>query len=114
MTRKQIEAAKKTLPPWGHRNPEHWRLDTELDCREMINSCLLYNSIDAFWRECEWRFGDKSYAAPFVRELGKARVQELVAEQEADFAEAIIRRCVYTDCEGLSYDSITWADEISA
>jgi len=115
MTRLQMEAAKKTLPrltEWKTWTEEQRRLSKELDCRSMINSCLCYGGIADFWRECEWRFGqDKSYAAPHIRELGLARVKELVAEQERDFAAAKLYRDVFTDSEGVTYNSIVWADE---
>ena len=118
MTQKQINAAKKTLPrrvdvPWKDWTKEQRRLSDELDCREMINSCLTYGGIRGFWMECEWRWGDKSYAAPFIRSLGLDRVKELAAEQEADFAKAVVCRDVFTDSEDVTYHSVVWADEAS-
>lgn len=114
MTQKEINAVKKTLPSrFEYRTwtEEQKRLDWELSCRDMINSCLVYSGIRAFWERCEWRTGDKSYADPYVRALGRKRVEELVAEQEADFAKAKVFRDVYTDSEGVSYNSIRWGDE---
>lgn len=116
MTKKEIEAAERTLPrrmhiPWSQWTPEQQRLSHELDCRGMINSCLVYGGIKGFWEEDEWRFGDKSYAAPYIRKLGKKRVEELVAEQMADFEKAVVSYCVYTDDEGLTYNSVRWGDE---
>lgn len=116
MTQREIDLAKATLPrpcsiPWEDWTDEQHRLDAELSCREMINSCLVYEGINGFWREHEWRFGDKSYAAPHVRALGLERVKELVAEQEADFAKAKVSRDVFTDSEGVTYNSIRWDDE---
>lgn len=116
MTQKQIDAARKTLPgymelPWKDWTPEQKRLDQELDCREMINSCLTYGGIDGFWQECEWREGDKSYAARFIRELGRKRVEELAEEQQADFSKARIFHGVYEDSEGCSYNGVVWHDE---
>ena len=116
MTQREIDAAKATLPrlcsiPWKDWTDEQRRLYEELSCREMINSCLVYEGIDGFWRECEWRFGDKSYAASHVRVLGLERVKELVAEQEADFAKAKVARDVFTDSEGVTYNSVRWGDE---
>lgn len=113
MTQKQIDAAKKALPsPVDYKNwtDEQKRLAEELSCREMINSCLTYGSIDDFWEEYEWRFGDKSYATPFVRILGIERVKEIVIEQEKDFSKAKIIHNVYTDSEGVSYNSVLWCD----
>lgn len=116
MTQREIDLAKATLPrfcsmPWKDWTDEQRRLDAELSCREIINSCLVYESIGSFWRECEWRLGDKSYAAPHVRALGLERVKELVAEQEADFTKAKVSRDVFTDSEGVTYNSVRWGDE---
>lgn len=115
MTQREIDAAKKTLPSlfdWKTWTEEQKRLDEELSCREMINSCLTYDGIEAFWRECTWRVGrDKSYADPHIRALGLERVKQLVAEQEADFAKATVLRDVFTDSEGVTYNSVRWGDE---
>lgn len=114
MTQREIDAAKKTLPSrFEYKNwtEEQKKLDEELSCREMVNSCLCYGSIKDFWEECPWRWGDKSYAASHIRKLGMERVKEIVKEQEADFAKAIVRRNVFTDSEGVTYNSILWADE---
>ena len=115
MTQREIDAAKKTLPSrfeWKNWTEDQKQLDRELSCRDMINSCLVYDGIAGFWKEYEWRSGkDKSYAAPYIRELGLSRVQELVAEQEADFAKAKVFRDVFTDSEGVTYNSVRWGDE---
>ena len=93
MTQRQMDEAKMSLPSrMEYRNwtDEQKRLDEELSCRSMINSCLCYGGISGFWAESKWRFGpDKSYAAPHVRKLGLDRVKELVAEQEADFSRHV-------------------------
>ena len=118
MTQRQIDAALKTLPhrcdiPYHQWKKEQKTLCEELNCREMINSCLCYDGIEEFWKEHEWRTGKhKSYAGPYIEALGIDRVRELVAEQEADFAKARVERDVYEDSEGLTYNSIIWADEM--
>lgn len=86
------------------------KYDYERFCREMVNSCLIYGNIKDFWAVCEWRFGDKSYADPYVRNLGIERVREIVAEQEEAFAKARVIRDVYTDSEGVSYNTVIWND----
>ena len=70
MTGKQIEAAKKLLPEFSKRNSEQIMIDTELSCREMINSCLAYKQDNDFYNISKKIFGDaaerylrrKSYA----------------------------------------------------
>ena len=118
MTQKEIDRAKATRPSLFEYNTwtdEQKRLDNEISCREMINSCLIYHGEqsgwDVFWEENEWRLGDKSYAAPHVRALGRERVEELFNEQLADFRKATVHQDVFTDSEGLSYNSIEWADD---
>lgn len=107
MTNKEIEAAKDKLPPLFINGtlceftPEQERLRKELSCREMINSCLCYNE----------NFMNSRYSKSYVDELGEKRVAELFAEQKADFEKATVRSDVYTDGEGVSYNSIIWADE---
>ncbi len=115
MTQKQIDAAKKTLPrryDYKSWTDEQKRLDDELDCREMINSCLAYGWITDFWYEREDFIGRHSYADPYIRSLGIARVRQLAAEQEADFAKARVIHGCYTDSEDCSYNSVVWADEM--
>ena len=117
MTRKQIESARRSLPiisivPKSSWTEEQKRLDEELDCMEMIISCLAYGGIADFWRECEWRFGEKSYAEPYIKSLGLQRVKEIVAEQEKDFSKAVVSRGIFTDSDGCTYNTVRWADEL--
>ena len=121
MTRKEIEAMQRSLPPrldWANWTEEQKKLDAELSCREMINSCLCYGTISLcygtmshFWEEKTWGDG-KPLADRYVAKLGVTRVREICKEQEEDFARAVVLRNVYTDSDGLSYNSIVWADEL--
>lgn len=106
MTRKEIERAWKPLRDKGFGaklTPEEKKLMSELNCREMINSCLIYGEMSSF---------DTRYGVQYRVELGERRVSELVYEQEQDFKKAVVRRNVHTDSEGCSYNSIVWADEL--
>lgn len=107
MTRKQIKKIRKEIPRFENGipcelTPEQKQLHRELDCREMINSCLCYGS----------SFLKSRYSEPYVKELGKERVLELYNEQKVDFDKAIVLHNVYEDSEGVSYNSIKWEDEI--
>lgn len=107
MTGKQIEKIKNEVPRFKNGvpcklTPEQKLLHRELDCREMINSCLIYGS--NFW--------GTRYSEPYIEELGKERVLELYNEQKSDFDKAIVFHNVYEDSEGCSYNSIKWEDEI--
>lgn len=138
MTRKELELAKQNLnarireaigyhePAWAKYFTDHNRLEelkvfeneaNELSTREIINSCLCYGD-DYFkpfrrWLYKEQGYGIKSYAEEAAEKIvgGMTRVEELFAEQKADFEKATVRQNVYTDGEGLSYNSIVWADE---
>lgn len=56
-----------------------YKLDTELECRQMIDSCLVYGTVQEFW--------DK-YAGFYMEEIGKARLNTLVNEQVRDYKNA--------------------------
>lgn len=107
MTGKQIKKIRKEIPRFENGIPcklttEQKRLHRELDCREMINSCLCYGS----------NFLKSHYSDPYIQELGRERVLELYNEQKTDFDKATVFRNVYKDSEGCSYNSIKWEDEI--
>ena len=88
MTGKQIEAAKKSLPRFNNRTPQDNRIDDELSCREMINSCLIYGNPTAFYDENTGEF--REYARRYVNDLGEETVKRLWNEQLADFAKATV------------------------
>lgn len=113
MTRKQIEEAKATLPNfWRLREQgiepteEQKTLSEELRCREMINSVLCYHNI-----QYAEEILDNRYVKERINELGENRVLELCKEQFDDFQKATVLQNVHTDGEGVSYNSIVWADE---
>ena len=63
----------------------------------------------------KWWYGhgycERSYMSDYEDELGKERVRQLYEEQKFDISQATIHHGVHTDSEGLTYNSITWADE---
>ena len=127
MTDKQIQAVKDRLNekyygdeahlpcnlkrPWTKKDKQ---LEKELSCREMINSCLIYGD-DPFRKIDKWWYGhgycERSYMSDYEDELGEERVRQLYEEQKYDISQARIHHNFHTDSEGLSYNSITWADE---
>ena len=114
MTDKQIEAAIKTLPNWREIPHKDWTveqktLEEELYCRGMINSCLCYGMMCAFYEESTGEWG--RYAVDYRKTLSDNRIIELIAEQRADFEKATVLRNVGSDSEGVSYNSIKWADD---
>lgn len=126
MTEKQIQAAKDALhekyygdecrlpsnlkQPW---TKEDEVLEEELSCRNMINSMLVYGD-----KVEEGNYDYERYLKPYTKKgtwhdglITEQRLTELIAEQKKDFEKAIVRRNVYTDSEGCSYNSCRWADE---
>lgn len=114
MTRKEIESMQRSLPrrfDWANWTDEQKKIQKELDCRGMYNSCLCYGTERNFWECKSWGDG-KPLCEDYVKDLGMTRVREICKEQEEDFARAVVLRNVFTDSEGLSYNSIVWADEL--
>ncbi len=107
MTGKQIEKIRNEIPQFENGipcklTPEQKLLHRELDCRDMINSCLIYGT----------KFLETRYSEKYIKKLGEKRVLELYNEQKADFDKAVVFHNVYEDSEGISYNSIKWEDEI--
>lgn len=108
MTEKEIAKAEETLPSWRDGTPviytaEQEQLKKELWCRKMINSILIYNGKSNIMND--------KYLKDYIWELGYNRVKELVDEQVEDFEKAIVLKNVHRDFEGVTYNSIIWADE---
>ena len=109
MTDKEMKKLKDTLPKWENGKPpvltkEQKLLDRKLWCVEMINSILTYNGKENIM--------SNEYLKSYIEELGIETIEELVSEQIKDFEKAIVLENVHIDCEGLSYNSIIWADEM--
>ena len=108
MTGKEMQKAKDSLPKWINGKPpvftiEQKQLEKELWCREMINSILIYNG--------KYNVINNRYLKDYIEELGFETVEKLVKEQTEDFDRAIVLKNVSVDYEGVSYNSIIWADE---
>lgn len=108
MTDKQIKLVRKHLPPrtqvsWNEWTEEEKLISRELDCRDIINSILCYDGVDNVLQNI--------YLQKYIDELGLNIVVRLVEEQISDFEKAIVKRNIHTDSEGISYNSIIWADE---
>lgn len=108
MTGKEIDKLRNSLPKWENGKPpvytaEQEQLDRELWCREMINSILIYHGKNNIMND--------EYLQSHIEELGIEKVEKLVKEQMEDFEQAVVLVDVSRDYEGLSYNSIVWADE---
>ena len=103
MTEKEIKQARKTAPRFTGiaLTEEQKQLHRELDCRNMINSCLCY------WHD----FLNSRYVDSYIDEIWKKRVLQLYLEQLEDFEKSEVLYDVYTDSEWCTYNAIKWYDE---
>lgn len=108
MTGKEIQIAKNTLPQLSEMSPEQRVTFLELTCREMINSCLIYNQERLFYDVNTGKFG--MYAENYL-DLGETKLLQLFNEQKQDVARSTILRGVHVDAYGVVYNSIIWNDE---
>lgn len=80
MTNKEIKKLRDENPQFQNGipcklTPKQEKLIKELDCREMINSCLCYG-ID---------FLKSEYKDDYIKDIGEDRVKEIYNEQLEDF-----------------------------
>ena len=69
-----------------------------VDCMNMIESHLAYN---------DYSFMENHYKDRYVSELGYENVKEIWEMMKKYFDEnCYVKRGVYTDCEGLTYNSL--------
>lgn len=70
--------------------------EEEKYCYEMVNSCLIYG----YSLDCK-------YITPYYKTIGEKRTKEICEEQKEYFKNHVkIIENSYTDCEGLTYNSI--------
>lgn len=108
MTDKQLKKLKDTLPKWKDGKPpvyteEQKLIREKIFCIDMINSILVYDGSKNIM--------SNGYLKDYIETLGFETVADLVTEQIEDLNKATILRNVLTDDEGLSYNSVIWADE---
>lgn len=125
MNDKQFEQAKKQLREdmraigcgWINGNyikpPKEYALrEEELSCISMINSILCYrlkwetNAAIVLQEDLSKKY---SYLSKYVDSLDEAKVIQLIQNQIDDIA--YIKNSVFTDGEGLTYNSIVWKNE---
>lgn len=122
MNDKMLEQKKKELREemnangfgWINGNyikpPREYMLrDRELSCIDMINSILCYNCAGYKDAEQVMRYEETSYhnyLADYVELFGRDKVVALIQDQINSIDN--INHSVYTDSEGLTYNSINW------
>lgn len=107
------EQMRKSREENGKSTPEQRRQYEKFLCIGMINSVIAYD-----WYErqsakelLDWELNDRyhSYLEEYVEKFGYDEVLALVQGQLDDIVS--IERDVFTDNEGLSYNSIIWKNK---
>ena len=94
MTQKEIELLERK------EYKEHGLVYGEGGCRSMIMSCLVYGYDRNHFMN--------TYSNRYAAELGRKRVEQIWDDQESYFMKHCkVNHNVYTDSEGLSYNSVT-------
>lgn len=102
-------AVGKTEPGMPYKfSDEGKRKSTELSCIDMINSVLAYGEKGLSAEEVLARQenGYHNYLKDYINSLGRERVIELIQGQIDDMED--VDTDVYTDSEGVTYNSIRW------
>lgn len=111
--RQLAEQMRKTSFENGKPTPEQKRQYEKYLCISMINSVIAYDWYErqTAKRLLDWELNDRyhSYLEEYVNKLGYDEVLALVQGQLDDIVS--IERDVFTDGEGVSYNSITWKDK---
>ena len=107
------EQMRKTSIGRGKPTPEQRRQYEKFLCIGMINSVIAYDWYEGQTAKelLDWELNDRyhSYLEEYVNKLGYDEVLALVQGQLADVKS--IERDVFTDGEGVSYNSIIWKDK---
>lgn len=111
--RELAEQMRKSREESGKPTPEQKRQYEKFLCIGMINAIIAYD-----WHEgqpakdfLDWELNDSyhSYLEEYVNKFGYDEVLALVQGQLDDVK--FVERNVFTDSEGLSYNSISWKNK---
>lgn len=111
--RELAEQMKKSSVENGKPTHEQKKQYEKLLCVSMINSVIAYDWYEgqSAKRLLDWELNDRyhSYLKEYVDKFGYDEVLALIQEQLDDIE--LIERGVFTDDEGLSYNSIIWKNK---
>lgn len=79
----------------------------ELSCIDMLHSILTYSSNHDVNKVLE-----NKYLQDYIDRLGYDKVKELANQEIEEYKNATINHDVYTDGEGVSYNSVTFKDDV--
>lgn len=106
---KEIENLMLKNKEWGNINSSARKLYEEMSLRDMIMSCLTYGE-DIFTSVCInacSKYYHRPYAEEYIDILGYDRVVEIYNDQKEYFdTKCRVEKNVYTDSEGLTYNSM--------
>ena len=112
MNSKEIKEIKNLMfdnKEWKNINSSARKLYEEMSLREMIMSCLIYGD-DIFTSVCInacSKYYHRPYAEEYIDILGYDRVMEIYNDQKEYFdTKCGVEKNVYTDCEGITYNSL--------
>lgn len=111
MKPEEIEKRRKEL--FGKKLSKKEQIeDLELDLREFIDSCIVYRCEsyvveNGKVQQKHFIFDKKLYTTiKGIVVISDERILEIFNEQKKTYENATIIENVYTDCEGLSYNSV--------
>lgn len=109
MTKKERAALTNSFPlhsDWNKAWADEQKLIlNKINCLCMIDSNLVYG--DQFWKKQNYGEGSYSCADPYIEEIGEENVRELYNARKEYFRHHVrINTDVYTDSEGVSYNSV--------
>ena len=111
--RQLSEQMRKTSIENGKPTPEQKRQYEKYLCISMINSVIAYDWYEGQTAKelLDWELNDRyhSYLEEYVNKLGYDEVLALMQNQLDDIKS--IERDVFTDGEGVSYNSIIWKEK---
>ena len=112
MNSKEIKEIKNLMfdnKEWKNINSSARKLYEEMNLREMIMSCLIYGD-DIFTSVCInacSKYYHRPYAEEYIDKLGYDRVMEIYNDQKEYFdTKCKVEKNVYTDYEGVTYNSL--------
>lgn len=97
------------------RMPEEM-LNKFLEEREIINTIEMIHSILTYTSEANWNVDyvmNNKYMQSHIKELGEEKVKELAEQEIEEYKQATINKDVYTDSEDVSYNSVTFKDDVN-
>lgn len=109
MNSKEIKEQRDFLNCYKTLTKEQELKLEELDFRELIMCCLAYGTDVMTSRVINMvsEYYGRPYFDEYADKLGKERALEIYEDQKRFFdTKCIVQKNVYTDCEGVTYNSL--------